>query len=612
MRFQLILLLFICVGLTDSLAHWSERCSEMEQGNPVQCPPSSSTLLQNKKDPAVFDKVSAQMTNMLQEEIDAEKNLFRFMRGLKNDPSSDELKELYEKRVLEFEQLARIVEQENSTSGKLQVCYQVGCSASRKIELEDQVKHLTKLKLLYFSFHPELAQNGVNELFQEKSPPYQDDDIRHALMESSSEYLKTRLEIIGQTNLYRAKALLGSDSNPFHFYPAVGEALYQTIEKLPHLDDDSLMASACLLKKEREDYYGVQKIKEIAVETTLFIAPFLFPPLNMLKLGRIGYLSTFGLRGRKLQAVTEGVLTKSVETAGFGYLLFEGHRRCDQKKIQKTLNPNSENIRDYNDCREEVEELQFQTLLIAGMNIIPLEKLSLIAPEKLKGIFNKDFPTLEKQSTSLEGATFVAKTLEKRPSATFKTQANDYLTVVDLGSAKASRVQKYKDLSGGYWNFVGETYKKRLNLSDEEIEGFLKSSRDFEERTMLIVRTKDHPTRGDPSFNGGMGIVFSKDEDALLPLEKATGIRLPRNEGEEAIEVVRLVIDDPSNTNAMKELLEQMGPLLKEKKKASSFYVYTSKIHERLYRKLGIPYEVIERPSKRDVVMKFDIRNTAE
>ena len=57
----------------------------------------------------------------------------------------------------------------------------------------------------------------------------------------------------------------------------------------------------------------------------------------------------------------------------------------------------------------------------------------------------------------------------------------------------------------------------------------------------------------------------------------------------------------------MKELIEEAMSTIGKDPSITKAYVYTSRIHERLYRRLGIPYTIVNRPNKRDVILEFNV-----
>ena len=183
------------------------------------------------------------------------------------------------------------------------------------------------------------------------------------------------------------------------------------------------------------------------------------------------------------------------------------------------------------------------------------------------------------------------------------TSDGNTMTVMDLTRGREIAQSEVASVSGKYWDFVGNVYRERLNLSTDEISGFVASSKAFEDRTKLVVMTRGPPSNH--AFEGGAAIVESNKASDLLPLEKATGVKIPRDQGKIA-ELVRLTSVSESNPNIMKELLEELSAVIKADPEVKKLYVYTSKAHTRLYRRLGIPYKQVGNPIERDVIIEVN------
>jgi hypothetical protein len=101
--------------------------------------------------------------------------------------------------------------------------------------------------------------------------------------------------------------------------------------------------------------------------------------------------------------------------------------------------------------------------------------------------------------------------------------------------------------------------------------------------------------------------VTSQKAEELLPLEKATGIKLGRENGKVA-EIVRLTSVSEDNPHLMQDLLKQLAAVSKADPELKKMYVYTSRVHARLYKRFGLPYKEVARPVERDVVIEIDAK----
>jgi hypothetical protein len=176
-------------------------------------------------------------------------------------------------------------------------------------------------------------------------------------------------------------------------------------------------------------------------------------------------------------------------------------------------------------------------------------------------------------------------------------------THIDLAYIHLVRDQYLRDVPEKYWNFVAEIYAKRLSLSPDEISGFIRSSRELTSRTKLIVNTTNG-IRTTPAFNGGISVVFSRHENEPLPCEKSLDARLSRPSSEASAEIVRLtVVKETDVKNLCRELIYQAAELILQDPQIQTTYIYTSKLHYRLYRQLGVEPASIKSLGARDVLI---------
>ncbi len=201
-----------------------------------------------------------------------------------------------------------------------------------------------------------------------------------------------------------------------------------------------------------------------------------------------------------------------------------------------------------------------------------------------------------------KGASFFKKSdvpflqnIKKSPIIkSFKDQRDNYVIKIDLRKTikEDETSQKAKNFANEYWDFTGNYYKKRLDLKPDEIQLFIKSSYEMNPRTLLIANIGN--SRNEIDFKGGIATVFSKNQSENLPLEKSLGIKIPRGPPETSIaEIVRFTANDPENKNLSKDLLKSLSSHFESSKDVNKIYVFTSKIHHRLYERLKIKHKVL-------------------
>jgi hypothetical protein len=175
---------------------------------------------------------------------------------------------------------------------------------------------------------------------------------------------------------------------------------------------------------------------------------------------------------------------------------------------------------------------------------------------------------------------------------------------MDLSKLNQVNDPQLLKLPSNYWKYVGEVYSERLNLTPDEIKGFIKSSEAFTDRTKLIVNTKAGVANLDSGFQGGVGVVVSDSASNLLPVEKSIGSYMPRKAGEKVAEIVRLVVSKDVDVEKLsKSLINQASAVILQDSSITTVYIYTSKLHARLYRKLGVRPTNISPQGERDIVI---------
>ena len=146
-----------------------------------------------------------------------------------------------------------------------------------------------------------------------------------------------------------------------------------------------------------------------------------------------------------------------------------------------------------------------------------------------------------------------------------------------------------------YFNYVKTVYTQRLNLSDQEISLFVKSSIDSIDRTILITSACNN------CINSGVAVVYSKSKDELLPFEKFIGTSF-RSE-DKSIEITRLV-----SRHGSKKILRAIASILKANNDHGSVYVVTSRAHYAIYKKLQVPGTETQMLG-RDILLKFTVND---
>lgn len=565
----------------------------------------------------------------LQVEIDNQKGMFRFLRDgfVEEDENRDWYEEEYKKTKEDFKNLQAITSEIDIVSKRVNMCFRV-CTSAMRLENEDHLKKLQKLKIILLSKRPVLAGPKVEEMIFKKD--IKDDELKNALMKTYSGYLTEAKKRIGEI-----KEELFNEKTQFEFATKArdgakkrrSDLFLKMISDKDSIDDtvsrvlsemdwrSEIMngddpALSCHFYNENLKYMRNQKIKDVSLEVGMATLPFVVGPTFR--------LGVWGLRGAGLlkwgmrEEIFASVTKASAGLSSTAYFLKDTTSIPKKKEecsslLSRFIETNKKvYYQKYIECERDVSsDILF---LAAETSLVGLSSMKSImnSLELSKGfrkdstLFHvKDFDELTYylESKKIDNANF--------GEAGFKlsSKKGDYY-VLNLNGPK----KEVEAISSKYWEFVSDTYKARLNLSPEEIKSFIKSSKAMEPRTTLLVSTMRNQR---DNLRGGVALVDSSKKSELLPFEKATGIRIKRQEGRKIGEVVRLTVDGTKGDRKLSdELISQLVSSLKTQNKLDSVYVYTSKAHHRLYermfKKIGVKSKLTH-DLDRDVVLEIDL-----
>ncbi len=554
-------------------------------------------------------------------------NVFRYLEhGKLDDPKLEPAaKKEWEDTQDDFHTLYQISKHIRVIEARLQICYQGNCSAGRRADYEHELMQIQKSKSLLLIKRPLLSHDSIED-FIKKQPQTFVDDEKNPPLEITKELIKNASRETGKTLLdkvtsferylndpraplthaknqdYAAKYL--NDLSGSH--PEVADDLLNRFELItpPADKKDFLCALAIKRQKERERDLLIKK----GIETSLFIAPFALGPW-----GRAGVMGLEGALGAKL--LRWGLTAKELEKGAWiargslalgvnGYQSYETVKlgeNCKRLEQKYFIAADAKNFQELANCKTEYQDSVF----ISSLGWITTLAPGIPAPA-LKFYRAKFTPQMtELTATSAQiGSQLKSTPLAKNQWAReFKTADQGSFTYMDLSKIDRVSDQHMKSLPDDYWKFVGNIYSERLNLTPEEIKGFIKSSQDFAPRTKLIVNTSGSIKEAD-NFKGGVGVVVSGKSDELLPLEKAIGKKLDRNPGEKSAEIVRLTVSKDADAEKLsKSLINQAAGVVLQDPTITTVYIYTSRIHKRLYSKLGVTPTSISQVSERDVLV---------
>lgn len=613
----------------------NQNCYTNNFGLPLNI--SNGALLNLHKWSWINDKLKHREL-LLKEEKNAKLSMLRFLRD--DYIAEDESREWFssQKNQLndDIKALKQIVFQLNRYRKRLNMCFN-SCSPSMKIENEEMFNYFQTMKLQLLIKNPLLAHPDIEQLLVDSANKEEveldSEKVNEVLIQSHVDYLST---IVNEQK--RINDITSDINGQYQFLSKTEHASKQEIRQSKFLEmvderlaDNDLIAKAlanidwetsvnnplekdiaCDLYKKRIEYLESEETKEIVFDTTMFVLPFVVGPafrLGAWSARSIGLLK-WGMKEEilfNLTKFTSGAVS-SLYMAKDLKALSEKSDECKALMQEFVLTKNSSFYAQYNQCREELSNNSIISMVELGLVSFPLVKGTLNSLKHARSFQTDQQLYLVRNFDELKDYITIKNVTDLNYGESgFKLamQEKDYY-ILNLGST----TKELDQLSNNYWQFVGDTYAKRLDLSADEIKSFIKSSQTMAPRTTLVVETTKNNTN---EFVGGVGIVSSNNKSDLLPFEKATGIKVDRPKGEKIIEIVRLTVnEDIKDKNVTKELLAPIFESMTANPEITYAYVYTSKKHKRLYERLlkqqGIKYEVTNE-LERDVVMKIELRD---
>jgi hypothetical protein len=563
--------------------------------------------------------------------------LFRTLRDGTSEPtykaSSEEIKNI----KIDFDRLTVLSKETIILQKKFNICLN-NCSAMMKLEIQDELTAIQKIKTALFIKQPLLANKAFEERMLSISDSMIDNeqifsdkifekDLKDTLLDNlgkianrADEYYKfendEKKPYNRKGNGPYIKEYIGDVSSRF---PGVMEDLVKSSLYDGGFSDQKTKESACFYAEQFKNYSIRKEYKEMAVDTGLFILPLFAGPLG--RAGAMGAELAFGERlavwgvksieaKKTLSAASmvfqAGIVGKDLEQLKD---LFEECRRSEVVFLSKS---DEAQLKEFRDCQKKLGEKIF----VSELGLISLGTISISTSAikfLSKGVQGLKLPLVaskEVKNTSEISGYILKNGLDElkkgQVSMEFATPDSGVFSIMDLSAVVKTQDPIVRKIPEEYWRYVGSIYSERLNLTKTEIEGFIKSSVEMSPRTKLVLNTEKSPLTGKMKINGGVGIVHASSPEELLPLEKATGIRIDKKPNEKIVEIVRLTVGkDIDAEKVSTALVNQASSLIVQDKSISRVFIFTSKAHARLYKKMGVPTDNIKNIDKRDVIIEF-------
>lgn len=538
----------------------------------------------------------------------------------------------------DFERLTVLSREAIILQRKFNICIN-NCSPLQKIEIEDELKKIRKIKASIFIKQPILANKAFEERMKNINDSMIDNDLffpanvfekdlANALADNL-EKIETRSKEYSQFQKDEKNINENKDDNfnlkkyldnmTSHF-PGIMEDVVNNSFYDGAFSHHKTNFSACFCAELFKKYSDRKEYKEIAIDAGLFIIPFFAGPLGEASALGIGRLFDQRLAAWTIKSLSSEKVINAGSTifqAGLIGAEFSKVREmsesCRKIELEFLSKSDDEKLKKLRDCQKNLGEKVFADelgLMLLGSTNISLSAIKFLSREvkdlKIPFTVNKEMHnTLEiSEDIHKNGMNQLKK---GQVGIEFTTPKDGFFSLLDLNKVMKTMNPLIKKIPEEYWGYVGSLYQERLKLTKDEIASFIKTSMEMSSRTKLIINTRSSPLAGHTKINGGVAIVQSTSVEELLPLEKATGIRITKKTHEKIVEIVRLTVGKDSDSEKICEaLISQVGSLLLQDKSTSRIFIFTSKIHARLYKRMGISTENMKEIDKRDVVIELN------
>ena len=496
----------------------------------------------------------------------------------------------------------------NRLEQMLQVCRRGNCGAQRRVELEDELQKVKNLQQYLIAQNPWwVGEELLNHLGSvEAGVPKTTQQRKRLYIFATAEMASHMSEIEGglhsmklmEENALEARAPKFSYSSLKTTYFARYPEAYEFAVKYALMNADHADV-LCPLAHDLHSKNKLIKRGKATAEVGLLVAGLvIFPESAFLSWTRLGKFM-----GR-IPSSVKGAASLGAD-AGFATFWYNDWNQlkddCQRQKHETTLGIQNHSFESYQQCLDQAQN-HLELGLLLGVGSASLQ----LMPRLLQRVETARIPAQSfSQSKNIQEVVSREQVIPRGGFAhTVALPNNRQLTFMDLSASSARQKSQIDNLPDEYWDFVGDVYTKQLNLTAQEVKSFVQTSKEFAPRTKLITMTRGPPQRHGNQFDGGIGYVESSRAQELLPLEKATGITLKRGSGK-SIEIVRLTSTTKDSPELMKDLLHSLSVMVKQDPEIEKVYVYTSKIHQRLYRLLGIEADSVQKISDRDVIIEI-------
>lgn len=547
--------------------------------------------------------------------VEQYKPVARYISPIKSSLSEDKAFEpaLLVEILSSAESLKALYEHSDQLHAKINTCYNQKCPRSWILADESEAEHVDLLIALHLSKHPILASKNATEYLKKSKTKFERRSFEKVLYPDFVDFFNSTSQlhqaehkmgfIARQTDLARKKPYLELVLNEI----PQAASLVQSLAKSTELSE-SEKQSYCRIQSAARNLQNLKIASDVGVNVILLAAGGY--PLAGQVLAKGATSAGRFLASRSAAAgttlVVEGLYgVKTLSALG------EINKSCESLNASRFAI--ATDLQKYEDCLDRATDKKIEGLLAAttiGAAGASPALTSLLG--KVKSIRSRGHLNTSQDVWAVGGVVEHIKKhpLSELPKKTvgyqFNTDSGTTFTYLDLSKKKLLANTDLEKLPDNYWDYVSDVYTKKLNLSKEEIKEFIDESHELASRSKLLVASKGAP-HGQDNLIGGITVVESKSSNELLPLEIATGVRLPRHNGK-VVELGRLIVTEGNGGQMLGDIFNIAVNNHLTDPAITRFYAITSKSHVRIYRRT-FNFNMTPHPNGRDVILDGDPKN---
>ncbi|CAN5414412.1 hypothetical protein BH10BDE1_BH10BDE1_27700 [soil metagenome] len=198
-------------------------------------------------------------------------------------------------------------------------------------------------------------------------------------------------------------------------------------------------------------------------------------------------------------------------------------------------------------------------------------------------------------------------TATKASLVSFQAFDGSWMSSIDMNwilRNPTSQIAKLVQLAEGQRKVAYQRLAKFKN--QEVVTEADKADKDLMTRTVYVMNTSRPLDTLNNDVRGGIRVVFARSRSEKLPWENDLGRTRPNPRP--AAEFGRLYATSNSSPETVVELINSAAQVAANHPEIQDFYFHTSKIHSRLYRRMGLEPDFIDEIDDLNHIWHFDRR----